>query len=71
MSARKNTPPETVIDIFLAAGQQKEIARRYGLSQGTVSKIKRRHRYEAQTAMWCPEAVNGLLIAAAFTGEVQ
>lgn len=72
MASRKNLPAETVIDIFTSLGQQKEVARRFSVSMGTVHKIKRQIIHRATTVNWqranAPSAVNAMLITAAFVG---
>lgn len=70
MSPPLGLPDETVLDIFFAAGRQKEIAAKYGVSPSTVCNIKRRHTQKAVTAPWCPHegaaVMNASLILAAF-----
>lgn len=69
MPAVHNLDAETVVDIFLASGPQKVVALRYGVTQSTVSNIKRRRTHRAATAAWDPlegaEMVNGMLASLA------
>lgn len=70
MAAPKNLPAEIVLDIYFSSGKQKMIAWSYGVSQGTVSKIKSGSRYGRITAPYSlatgAEKTNATLISAAF-----
>jgi DNA invertase Pin-like site-specific DNA recombinase len=67
--------PETAVEIYFAKGRQKAIARKYGITATTVSRIKNRINYRAATAAWDPktgaEMMSGMLSYLACTGRAM
>jgi hypothetical protein len=69
--AARVTSPETAVDIFLTPGQNKVVARRYGVTPIVVREIKRRNTHRAATDACQPEFLNALLIVFAASGSGQ
>jgi hypothetical protein len=71
MAAIYHLSADTVVDIFMDVGPQKEIGRRHGISASMVSNIKRGHCYAAVTEPLRVVPFNGFLVSAAFMGAAQ